>query len=182
MQTNSPKKFLNPESILFLAGLKPNQIVADLGAGSGFYALAAAKIVGMHGQVHVIDVKEPVLDHLAGEARMRGYKNIKTYLADLDEPKIPARIPTGQSDMVILANILHEVENRKNLLAHAYALLKTGGQLLVVDWNDQPSPIGPDASKRLQPADVKKEIESNGLRFVKEVESDSYHFAMVFSK
>jgi predicted methyltransferase len=182
MHTNTQKKFLNPESILFLSGLKPNQTVSDLGAGSGFYALAAAKIVGANGEVHVVDIKEAALDHLASEARMRGYKNIKTYIADLDEPKIPSRIPAATSDMVVLANILHEVGNIKNLLAHAYSLLKTGGCLVVVDWNDQPSPIGPEASKRLHPAQIKKQIESSAFKFVKEVESDLYHFAMVFTK
>lgn len=165
-----------------MAGLKPNQIVSDLGAGSGFYALATAKIVGSHGEVHVVDIKEAALDHLTSEARMRGIKNIKTYIADLDEPKIPSRIPAGESDMVVLANIMHEIGSAKNLLAHAYALLKTGGSLVVVDWNDQPSPIGPEASKRLHPTQIKKDIEACALKFVKNIETDPYHFAMVFSK
>jgi predicted methyltransferase len=182
MHSKTHTKFLDPESVMFLAGLKPNQTVTDFGAGSGYYALAAAKIVGHNGMVNVVDIKEESLDHLSGEARMRGYKQIKTYQMDLDLPKLSKQIPVGYSDMVVLANILHEITVPENLLAHSYAMLKTGGLLLVVDWNDQPGPIGPPAEKRLHPSNVKKQIESCSLKYIKDIPTDAFHFAMVFEK
>jgi ubiquinone/menaquinone biosynthesis C-methylase UbiE len=183
MLTKTQKKFIDPESVLFEAGLKVGQNVADLGAGSGFYALAAAKIVGSEGAVHVADVKESSLDHVVAEARMHGHKSIKTYRCDLDENEIRScKLPEGQCHMVILANILHEVENRNNLLKHSYEMLQTGGRLVVVDWNKTTSYFGPPAEKRISEEEAKKLVTGSSFKFIKNLIADDYHFALVFEK
>jgi ubiquinone/menaquinone biosynthesis C-methylase UbiE len=91
-------------------------------------------------------------------------------------------LPEDECDMVVLANIMHEVENNKALLSHAYRMLKTAGRLVVVDWNDTPSPIGPLTDKRLNPTEVKKMVESSSFRFIKNLDTDPFHFGMVFEK
>lgn len=183
MRLNTHKKFIDPESVLFQAGLKAGQVVGDLGAGSGYYALAACKIAGPNGSVHVVDVKDVALDHVAAEARMRGYRNLKTYHCDLDHPQAnAARLPEGLCDMVILANIMHEVSHPKNLLKHAYAMLKSGGRLVVVDWNANHSPIGPTADRRMAQAEARKLVEAASLRFSRDLPTDDFHYAMVFER
>jgi ubiquinone/menaquinone biosynthesis C-methylase UbiE len=182
MHLNTQQKFINPQTVLFQSGLKSGQTLTDLGAGSGFYALAAADIVGGQGAVHVVDVKESSLEHVATEARMRGFKTVKTYIGNLDDTTLPPRLPQGESDMVVLANIMHEVHDRKQLLKHAYALLKTGGRLVAVDWNDRPGPIGPPADKRIGEQDARKQIESSSFKYLKNLDADEYHFALVFEK
>jgi ubiquinone/menaquinone biosynthesis C-methylase UbiE len=176
------KKFLNPKTILFEAGLKSGQTMADLGSGSGFYSMAAAEIVGDNGQVISADVKESALDHLDAEARLKGLRTIKTYRCDLDEEKLACKLPEGECDMVVLANIMHEAVNHKNLLQHAYALLKSGGRLVVVDWNNEPGPIGPPADKRISEAAVKQLLESSTFKYIKNLETDHYHFGMAFER
>jgi ubiquinone/menaquinone biosynthesis C-methylase UbiE len=182
MHLNTHKKFLNPQTVLFQAGLKSGQVLTDLGAGSGFYALAAANTVGSQGAVHVVDVKDTALEHVSTEARMRGFKTVKTYTANLDNSTLPPRLPQGESDMVVLANIMHEVNDRKQLLKHAYALLKTGGRLVVVDWNDRSGPIGPPADKRISEQDARKQIETSSFKYLKNLDADEYHFGLVFEK
>jgi predicted methyltransferase len=84
--------------------------------------------------------------------------------------------------MVVLANIMHEIQNGKQLLMHAYALLKTGGRLVVVDWNDRPGPIGPAADKRISEQEARKQIESSSFKYLKSLDTDEYHFGLVFEK
>ncbi|MBX4187881.1 MAG: class I SAM-dependent methyltransferase [Candidatus Doudnabacteria bacterium] len=182
MLTNTHKKFLNPKTVLFQAGLKSGEVVADLGTGSGFYSLAAAEIVGGNGQVHAADVKDSALDHLAAEARLKGMKVIRTYHCDLDEEELACKVPEGECDMVVMANIMHEVESRKNLIKHGYGMLKTGGRLLIVDWNGQPGPIGPQSEKRISEGETRKLLESSSFKFIKNIETDEYHFGMVFER
>lgn len=182
MLTNTNQKFINPETVLFQAGLKTGQHLADLGAGSGHYAMAGAKIVGDNGSVLVIDVKDTALDHISADARMHRIKNLKTLLYDLDQEQLSSRAPSGHMDMVLVANILHEVGNRKNLLAHAYKLLKTGGRMLIVDWNNSPGPIGPPVNIRISEDETKKLCEHASFRFVKTVSTDQYHFGLLFEK
>jgi ubiquinone/menaquinone biosynthesis C-methylase UbiE len=182
MHTNTQKKFISPESVLFQAGLKAGQSVADLGAGSGHYAIAAAKIVGPNGTVYVVDVKDSALEHVVAEARLHGIKTIKTFQANLEDKALHTRLPEGQCAMVIMSGILHEVADNKNLIGHAYKLLQTGGRLVVVDWNDKPGAVGPAFEKRVNEVETKKLVESSTLRYVKNLDAGAYHFGMVFEK
>lgn len=175
-------KFSDPEKILFAAGLTAGQTVADLGSGSGFFSLAAGKIVGDSGCVYPVDILETALDHIAAEARMKGLRNIKTLRADLEQPEACSSIPVGSADFVILSNILHQLKNKANLFSEAYRLLKTGGRLLILDWNDQPSPIGPVATERVSVAEAQKLAQAANLKPAGAVPTDVYHYGLIYIK
>jgi ubiquinone/menaquinone biosynthesis C-methylase UbiE len=175
-------KFLDPEKVLFAAGLNSGQVLADLGAGGGFYSFAASKIVGDTGSIYAVDVLEPTLDHVASEARVKGLRNIKTIRADLENPDGLSEIPTGSVDMVLFANILHQIKDKKSLLAIAYRLLKTHGRLVVIEWNDQPSPIGPTPEDRIPSSEVSKLISSSNLKQAGMLATDAYHYGLIFIK
>jgi ubiquinone/menaquinone biosynthesis C-methylase UbiE len=178
---NLNQRFLDPEKVLFRAGLSAGETVADFGAGSGFYALSAGKMVGQNGIVYVVDVLESALEHVSADARLRMLKNIRTLTADLETSNLK-QIPDGSCDMVIFANVLHQIKNRKNLLAQAYRALKTGGKLLVIDWNDKPGPIGPKAGMRVAEDEVEKFLVQSGLRMDSKIETDPYHYGLIFIK
>lgn len=175
-------RFLDPEKILFQAGLRPGQLVADLGAGSGFFAVASSKMVGETGQVYVVDIMEQALNHLSSEARLKGLRNIHTIRADLEESRACKDIPQGAVDLVILANILHQIKNKQVLLDESYRLLKTGGKLLVIEWNTDPSPIGPRANERVYEPEVLKLAEKSALKKVSRIDADRYHYCFLFAK
>src|SRR3989344_6086734 len=92
------KKFLDPEKVLFAAGLSLGQTLADLGSGSGFYTIAAAKIVGERGSVYTVDVLESTLDHISAEARLKGIRNVKTLACNLEEADSCKQIKVGSVD------------------------------------------------------------------------------------
>lgn len=179
--SESIQRFLDPEKVLFQAGLGAGQTVADLGAGSGFYAVASGKLIGTSGQVFVVDILDTALDHTAAEARLRGIKNIRTIKADLEHDKVEA-VPTGSCDLVVMANIVHQLKERLNLFQAAYRMLKTGGKLLVVDWNSNSSPIGPAAAGRVDENEVRKMAEFASLKSGGDLVPDSYHYGLMFIK
>lgn len=180
MEINT-NKFLNPEQILFGAGLSMGQTVVDLGAGSGFYATAAAKLTGDTGNIYVVDVMDSALDHVSAEARLRGYRSIKTIRADLEKDDV-SEVPTGCADMVVLANVIHQLNNRKSLFALAYRMLKTGGKLVVVDWNTFPSPIGPSISSRVDEGEVSQTAAHSSFKPAGKLTTDKYHYGLVYIK
>lgn len=175
-------KFLDPERILFAAGLSEGQIVADLGTGSGFYSLAAGKIVGDNGFVYAVDILDTALDHLAAEGRLKGIRNLKILRADLEQENSCRSVPTGSVDLIIMAAIVHQIKNQQGLFKEAYRMLKTGGKLIVVDWNDQPGPIGPVASDRIKPEALIKLAKQTTLKEAGSLATDSYHFGLMFIK
>lgn len=173
-------KFINPESIVANMGLKPGNKVTDFGSGSGFYALAIAKIVGNNGRVAAVDVQDAKLTATKSMSVQNGLHNIEVYKADLEKPFND--IPHGGEDAVVLASILHEVNNREALLKNAYSLLKSKGLLLAVDWQTEHSPFGPAMDKRISEQDLRKMLEGMGMKHIKDLNGDLYHYAMVFEK
>lgn len=175
-------KFLDPERVLFQSGLGKNQVVADLGAGSGFYAIASGKIVGDGGSVYVVDIMESSLNHVASEARLKAIRNIKTLRADLEQPGAVNSIPSGTVNLVIFANVLHQVKNREKLFDDAYRLLQTGGKILIVEWNEQVGSFGPPAAERITEAEAKQLADKKSFKFSGKLETDRYHYGLIFSK
>ncbi|OGE73605.1 MAG: hypothetical protein A3I07_01080 [Candidatus Doudnabacteria bacterium RIFCSPLOWO2_02_FULL_42_9] len=175
-------KFIDPEKVLFAAGLTSNQTVADFGAGSGFYSLAAAKIVGDGGMVYSLDIQEPVLDHIAAEARLKKLRNIRTIQADLEQKEAIKEIPAGTVDLVLLVNISHQLKNLVNIYAEAYRVLKSGGKVLVVEWNDQPGPVGPTSGTRITESEVSKAAIKATFKPAGTLHVGSYHYGLIFIK
>ncbi|MBX4187204.1 MAG: class I SAM-dependent methyltransferase [Candidatus Doudnabacteria bacterium] len=176
------RKFMDPEQILFAAGLTNGQNIVDFGSGSGFYSIAAAKIVGEQGSVYSIDILESALDHTGAEARLKNLRNIKTLMADLEKPASCSQIPTGTADVALFANIAHQITNQSNLFAEAFRVLKTGGKLVIVEWNQQPSPIGPGTTERLTPAEAGQLAKKSGFKSAGEIAVGPYHYGLIFIK
>lgn len=173
-------KFIKPENVVANMGLRPGNKVTDLGCGSGFYTLAASRIVGNNGRVAAVDIQDSKLAASKSITIQNGFHNVEVYKADLEKPM--DKIPHGGEDAVMLASILHEVKDRHALLKNAYALLKTGGILLTVDWKDEHSPFGPAMEKRISQHDLRHELEQLGFRHIKDLNGDVYHYAMTFEK
>jgi ubiquinone/menaquinone biosynthesis C-methylase UbiE len=173
-------KFIDPGVVVSHVGLKNGNIVADLGCGAGFFAVAAARAVGNSGTVYALDVQDSKLAATQSAAKQYSLNNIITMKADLDRPFL--EIPEGLCDTVILASILHEIDSRENLLKNVYRLLKTGGKVLAVEWKKIQTPFGPEMSKRLSPEELAAEMKALGIRHEAEVPADSYHYASVFIK
>lgn len=172
--------FLNPNFVVAQTGLMQGQTVADLGSGSGFYVLPASQMVGSSGIVYAVDVMEDKLAATISVANQFGMKNIKVIQADLAKPFL--EIPNNSCDLVIVGNIMHEISDREMLLKNIYRILKTPGRVLVVEWKKTATPFGPPLDKRIDPQTMEIMLMKLGLRKTKDLETDPYHFAVLFEK
>ena len=179
---NPNNKFIDPEKVLFAAGLSAGLTLADLGAGSGFYTFAAGKIVGEQGKVIAVDVMESALEHIASEARIKNLRNIRSIRVDLEQANSLAAIDAGSVDFVLFGNTLHQIKDKAGLMAQAYRLLKTGGKLIVLEWNDQPSPIGPMSSDRIGSTETIQLANKASLKQAGVLQTDPYHYGLIFIK
>jgi ubiquinone/menaquinone biosynthesis C-methylase UbiE len=173
-------KFINPQNVVAQMGLKNGQAVADLGSGSGFYAIAAAKMVGNTGTVYALDVQQSKLTATFSAASQQGFKNVKIIPADLDKPV--SDLPDASCDAVIMASIIHEVKSREMLFKNAHRILKTGGLVLAVEWKAEHAIIGPPVEKRIPESELEHELAKAGLQKVKSIPADMYHYALLFKK
>lgn len=173
-------KFINPALVIAQTGLTKGQVAADLGCGSGFYIIPAAQLVGNEGMVYAVDVQEAKLAATSSLVQQMGYKNVKFLRADLSKPLMS---PEPHScDLVVIGNILHEIDSPEALLQNAYRLLKVDGRLLVVEWKKEITPLGPPVEKRLSQQQLEVLLMRVGLRKEKELETDGYHYSVLFRK
>jgi ubiquinone/menaquinone biosynthesis C-methylase UbiE len=156
------------------------QAVADLGCGNGFYVLPAAQMVGNQGTVYAVDVVENKLAATVSIANQFGFKNVRVVKSDLAKPLLD--IPENCCDLVIVGNILHEISQKDGLLRNIYRILKTGGRVLAVEWKRMPTPIGPPMERRIEQQALEIIFMGIGMRKIKELQVDGYHYAVLFEK
>lgn len=173
-------KFINPSLVVAQTGLMQAQVVADLGCGNGFYVLPAAQMVGREGTVYAVDVVETKLAATVSIANQFGYKNVRVVKADLEKPLFD--IPENSCDLVIVGNILHQINQKDALIKNIYRILKNPGRVVVVEWKRTATPFGPPLNLRIEQQALEIMLMQAGLRKVRELEADGYHYAVLFEK
>src|SRR3989344_1166436 len=132
--------FLKVEDVLTQLDIKENMLTAEFGCGSAAFAIALAKRVSQ-GRVYALDIQEDKLSALKGKLSIEKLNNVFPILCDLEADK-GSTLPDGSLDIVLIPNVLFQAENKYAILKEASRILKSGGQLLVLDWL-KPSPFGP---------------------------------------
>ena len=173
--------FSNPAKNLRAAHVGLGMNIADLGAGSGFYSLEAAALVGKEGKVYAIDIQEEILLRIKNEAKQAGFLNLEILHADLEKKNsVPLKDET--LDMVIVANILFAVEDKESLLTEAHRLLRKTGRILVVDWADAFGGIGPHMDHVVTKEKAMQFLEKAGFSFEKEIPAGEHHYGLIARK
>ena len=177
---NDATHFADPKSNILQMGLKEGMKVADLGSGSGHYALAAGGIVGGKGHVYAVDIQEDVLVHLRDSAQAKGLKNIETIWGDFQAPG-GTRLRDHVLDAVILSNALFQVEEKEAAVAEIQRILIPGGKLLVADWAGSYGGIGPH-TQHIVPEHAAEELFiTAGFHKVKSWRGGPHHYAILFT-
>jgi len=157
-------------------------MVGDLGCGgAAYFTLAAAKIVGDRGQVYAVDVLKTVLSSVEGKARMHSLYNIKTIWSNL-EVVGATNIPAQSLDDVLLVNILFQSKKHEEIITEAARLLRPGGKLLIIDWDQAEGPFGPGTNDRVDQQEVREIAGRLKLAEESSFKAGQYHFGLIFSK
>jgi ubiquinone/menaquinone biosynthesis C-methylase UbiE len=112
-----------------ILGIAPGKAVADIGAGSGWFTVRAARRVGGSGLVYAIDINPEAIGYVGERARKEQLQNVKTILSKADNPLLPA----SSVDAVLLLKTYHEVAHPVTLLQNLRAALRPGARVGVID-------------------------------------------------
>jgi len=171
--------FLDPEKIIDQLKLEPDWRAAEFGCGTGGFAVALAKKL-FKGIVYALDIQEEPLSALAGRAKAEGLSNMRTIQCDLEDPQ-GSTLQNEFLDLVLIANLLFQVEEKEAVLKEAKRVLKPKGKIVVVDWRPN-SPFGPEG-ERISFEEVEKMMRVKlEMRLVKEIDAGTYHWGAVFEK
>ena len=167
-----------PEKALASFDLRPGMMVADIGAGTGFYSLRLAQRILPGGIVYANDIQQGMLDRLRANAAAQHITNIEEILGT----ETDARLPPGKLDLVLLIDVYHEFSRPQRMLHSIRESLKPGGRLVLVEFRkeDQTVPIRPEHKMTVE--EVRAEVTPEGYQFEKVVDTLPWQHIIYFRK
>lgn len=142
----NPERYLElpPEETLLKLGAAEGMKSLDIGAGTGFFSFALAKIVGDNSTVFSTDISEIMLNEINNKAKKNNITNIKTILSSENEIGISDKV-----DFVNIGFVLHEFNHPKEYLQKVFDIQNLGGRLAIIDWKKKETPKGPPVNHRI---------------------------------
>jgi ubiquinone/menaquinone biosynthesis C-methylase UbiE len=171
--------FTDPEKNLKFLSLREDMVVADLGAGTGFYSIALGAMVPQ-GKVYAIEVQKDFLTTVKNKALDAGLKNIECLWGNVE--KIGGtQIGDGIVDRVVVSNVLFQIENKDKFIEEVKRILKVGGKVLVIDWSDASS-LSPKSDVLVPESKAREMFERKGFVFEQDIDAGAHHYGMILER
>ncbi|MDI1434070.1 class I SAM-dependent methyltransferase [Polyangium sorediatum] len=160
-----------PAEVVAAMRISPGMIVADIGAGTGYFEPHLARAVGPSGKVHALDVEADMVRYLRERAQKEKLDNVEARQVGLSDPGLGQ----GTVDRVLIVDTWHHIDGRKDYAAKVKDGLKPGGLLIIVDFTME-APKGPPKEHRITPEAMIAELGAAGLKgeVVQETLPDQY--------
>lgn len=165
----------NPSQIFEAMGLAQDMVIADIGAGPGYFTLPAAAWVGSGGLVYALDIEPEMLQRLEQRLEANEVDNVRC----LNSQEATLPLPDGSVDRALLANVLHEATEPVGLLREVRRILRDGGKVAIVEWNPGDTEDGPPADERLAAKQVKSLLKEAGFTDVSDFTVGPTHYGVL---
>jgi ubiquinone/menaquinone biosynthesis C-methylase UbiE len=166
-----------PHRAIAALGLRPGDVVADVGAGTGYYTVRLARAVAPGGQVYATDIQPEMLARLDRRVRDERVRGVTPILATEDDP----RLPPGGLDLILMVDVYHELARPQLMLRKLRAALKPGGRLVLIEFRkeDPRVPIRPE--HKMSVAEARLELEAEGYQLDRVIGVLPWQHILVFT-
>jgi ubiquinone/menaquinone biosynthesis C-methylase UbiE len=152
--------WLPPQDVIRLLNLTNGMSIADIGAGSGFFALPFARAIEPDGRLFAVDVQPEMLEFL--RAKLRSATSLRNLELIAGEATV-TNLKDASCDLVFLGNVWHELDDHARVLRETARILRSGGRVAILDWRtDMPQPPGPPADHRIGQGKTASTLEALG--------------------
>ncbi len=173
LDSDERRSYLDPDRTLTAFGLTKGMRVADVGTGTGFFAIPMARMVGPSGKVYAVDLVPEMLEELQAKLARQPIPNLEALRSTED------RIPLADAsvDFAFLACVLHELDGPGTLF-ECRRILTREGRLGVVDWKKEDMEFGPPKAHRLDEDEARSILRDTGFHPVRTFEVGRYHYGI----
>ncbi|MGE0455892.1 MAG: class I SAM-dependent methyltransferase [Vicinamibacteria bacterium] len=168
--------YQRPDEVVAALALRPGDVVADIGSGSGYFALRLARAVGEQGRVYAVDIDPDLIKHLNRRIRDAGLRNLHTVLVPPDDPLLP----DASIDLFFICDTWHHIPEQPRYLAGLKRMLKPGGRVAMVDFHKRALPVGPPLSLKISREELIAQMRRNGFVLAKEHGLLAYQYFLEF--
>ncbi|MDP4648120.1 MAG: class I SAM-dependent methyltransferase [Akkermansiaceae bacterium] len=166
-----------PSKAIALLDLAPDTIIADIGAGSGYYSFRIAPLIP-EGKVIAIDIQQEMLDHLATESKRLGISNVTPHLGTIES----VELPPASIDAVIMVDAYHEFSHPAEMLASIRAALKPGGKVFLIEYRAEDPDVPIKEHHKMTEKQAVLELETLGFTFLENKPGLPWQHLLVFEK
>lgn len=167
-----------PDQIMDAMAIADASVVADIGAGSGWFTIRLARRVGPRGVVYAEDVQKEMINAISRRVGREGLTNVRPVLGLKNDPRLPANF----LDAVLMVDAYHEVEDGVSMLRSLARALKPQGRIGVIDFKLDGTGPGPEPDERVSPDVVVKDAQDAGLRLIRQEPFLPYQYFLIFGK
>ncbi len=172
-----PREWQDIDEIMYRMRIRKGDVVADIGAGSGYFTIPLARKVGTEGRVYAEDIQKEMTDYISQKVKKLQLKNIRIILGKVDDPLLP----NNSLNHAFIANTYHELERPLLLLNNIKKDLRSHGKLTIIDWDPTKAPtFGPPKEAKVPVDTVIKEAEQAGFRLMEKHDFMPYHYFLIF--
>jgi ubiquinone/menaquinone biosynthesis C-methylase UbiE len=165
-----------PDQIMDALQIGENSVVADLGAGGGWFTVRLARQVGPNGHVYAEDIQPQMIEAIERRMARENRRNVVTQLGTADDPKLPP----GAMDVVLIVDAYHEIERPVVLLKNVVKSLKPRGVVAIVNFKKDGGGPGPSMEERVDPEKVVADARAAGLELRKRDDFLRYQYMLTF--
>ena len=170
--------FSTPSICVSQFNVEPGMVCADLGSGTGAYALELSHRVGPTGKVYALEVQKGLVDKLTNECKQKHITNITVLWDDVDDLN-GIGLKDSTIDRVVVANTLFQLEDIQKFALEVKRILKPRGMALIIDWSDSFGGIGPTPQHVVTQERAQQIFEKIGLFTVKSITAGEHHYGFI---
>lgn len=177
----SGKRFVDPTIVASHFHIREGDVVADFGAGSGYFVEILARLVGSSGRVYACEIQKELVEKIGMLARSKGLHMVDPLWCDI-EVKGGAKIPDGAVDIAIMVNTFFQLEEKYTALSEVSRILRSGAKFFMIDWSESFGGIGPAPDQVITAKDAQALAETSGFVFERSFDAGDHHYGLAFRK
>jgi ubiquinone/menaquinone biosynthesis C-methylase UbiE len=167
-----------PETAIDKIGIKPGMVVADVGAGVGYFTVRLAKRVGPTGKIFAVDVQPEMLSTLRQRAAEAKLTNIQPILSSESDP----RLAENCCDVILMVDVYHEFSQPQAMLQKLRRALKSDGRLVLLEYRKEDPHIPIRSEHKMSVAEAKAEVEAEGYKLDEVLKDLPRQHILIFRK